>query len=131
MMRILILEDAIFKREQITDFLETKNIEYVTYEYVLPALKDITKNKDFISGIILDLGLQSSIDAPETYSLQKGLDVIRELSRKKINIPVLVNSSTEVRVLNRYPCVYGQRKQIDDYQILEDFINFLKDKKKQ
>lgn len=130
-MRIFILEDAIFKREQITDFLEAKNIEFETSEYILPALKFIAKNKNYISGIILDLGLQNSEDSPETYSLYKGLDVIRELSRKKINIPILINSSTEVRLLNSYPFIYGQRKQIDDYQILENFINFLRQREEQ
>lgn len=130
-MKILVIEDAIFKREQITDFLEEKGIGYYVAEYLNPALKYIVGNKDEISGIILDLGLQMSKDLPETYSLHRGLDVIYELDRKNLQIPVLINSSTFVGMLDEYPFVYGQRTKIDNYQIWEDFISFLKQREKQ
>ena len=130
-MKIFILEDAIFKREQITDFLKIKKIGYELSGYARPALRYIMKNKNEISGIILDLGLQNSKDSPESYDLLKGLDIIRELYRKKLHIPVLVNSSTQVKSLNQYPFVYGQRKEIDDYQILEDYISFLRKREEQ
>lgn len=130
-MKIFIIEDAIFKREQITDFLEAKNIDFEISEYARPGLRYIIKNKNEISGIILDLGLQNSKDSPESYNLYKGLDIVKELFRKSIKIPVLINSSTEVDSLENYPFVYGQRKEIDNYQILENFVSFLKQKMEQ
>lgn len=130
-MKILVLEDAIFKREQITDFLEENNISYQVIEYLNPALKYVFETKEELSGIILDLGLQLFKDAPETYSLYRGLDLIYELARMNLEIPVLINSSTDVGLLTDYPFVYGQRTEVNNYQILEDFINFLKQKEKQ
>lgn len=129
-MKILVLEDAIFKREQITDFLEENNISYQVIEYLNPALKYVFETKEELSGIILDLGLQLFKDAPETYSLYRGLDLIYELARMNLEIPVLINSSTDVGLLTDYPFVYGQRTEVNNYQILEDFINFLKQNEK-
>ena len=129
-MKILVLEDAIFKREQITDFLKEKNIPYQVIEYLNPALKYVFESKEEISGIILDLGLQLFKDAPETYSLYRGLDLVYELARTNLEIPVLINSSTDVGMLTDYPFVYGQRTKVNNYQILEDFINFLKQNEK-
>lgn len=130
-MRILVIDDDIFKREQITDFLEEKEIDYETFEYLTPALRYIIFNKNDISGIILDLGLQNFKDMPTTYSLYKGLDLIHELYRKRIHIPILINSSTDVGMLDEYSFVYGQRTKIDNYQILEDYISFLKQREEQ
>ena len=129
-MKIFILEDAVFKRDQIIEFLETRHIGYEASSYARPALRYILKNKNEISGIILDLGLQNSKDSPESYGILKGLDVISELHRKSIHIPVLINSSTEVDT-SKYPFIYGQRKEIDNDQILEDYISFLNQRKKQ
>ena len=128
-MKILVIDDDIFKREQITDFLDTKKITYKTCLYVNPALKYIFSNND-IAGIILDMGLQSLYNSQD-YSLTRGLDVIYELHRRKHYIPVLINSSRSLTDLEKYPFIYGQRSEIDNYQILEDFINFLKQREKQ
>ena len=130
-MKILVLEDAVFKREQITDFLDEKGVEYEVAEYLNPALKYIFGSKKEISGIILDLGLAMAKKLPETYSLHRGLDLIYELDRRKIEISILINSSTFVGMLDEYPFVYGQRTKIDNYQILEDFISFLKQREEQ
>ena len=131
-MKILVIDDDIFKREQITDFLEVENIEYETFEYANPALRYIVMNKDEISGIVLDLGLQDFKNTPNTYSLYKGLDIIHEMYRKSIHIPILINSSTDVGIIDdKYPFVYGQRTKIDNYKILEDYINFLRQNEKQ
>lgn len=130
-MKIFILEDDVFKREQITDFLESKKIQFDWFEYMCPALRYVVRNKEEISGIILDLGLQNYKDSSSTYDLYKGLEFIEELDRKKIYIPILINSSTEVGMLDEYPFVYGQRTKIDNYQILESFIAFLEQREKQ
>ena len=132
MKKILIVEDSIFKREQITDFLDEKGIEYDFVEYLNPALIYIFGSQNDISGIILDLGLQYFKDSsPESYNLLRGMDVVRELKRKKMDIPVLINSSTKVPRIEYYPSIYGQRTKIDDYTILEEFVTFLKQREEQ
>lgn len=124
-MKIIIIDDDLFKREQITDYLKESKIEYETFLYTNPALRYIVKNKENISGIILDMGLQSYEDSHD-YSVTKGMDIINELNRKKINIPILINSSRDISMFNKHPFVFGQRTKIDDYQILDDYISFLK-----
>ena len=130
-MQILIIEDLLSKREQIAIFLEEKNIKYEVIEYVGPAFEYILGNKEEISGIILDLGLAMSKDLPETYNLYRGLDVIYELDRLNIEIPILINSSTFVGMLDDCPFVYGQRTKSNNYQMLEDFIDFLTQREEQ
>ena len=130
-MKILVIEDDIYKREQITNFLDSKAISYNVTEYLNSALNYIYENTINISGIILDLGLPIFENDPDTYSLYRGLEVIYELDRKKINIPVLINSNTFVGMLDEYPFVYAQRTKINNYQMLEDFVSFLTKREEQ
>lgn len=131
-MKLLIIEDDSFKRNQIIDFLKEKGVEYEIFEYLNPVLRYISEDKgNNISGIILDLGLQMFKDSPETYSLYSGLDLIYELKRLRLEIPVLINSTTDIGMLTDYPFVYGQRTKIYDYQMLEEFITFLTEREEQ
>ena len=129
-MKIIIIDDDVFKREQITDFLEELKIEYKCFLYTNPALRYILKNKENISGIILDMGLQSYEDS-HYYSLTKGMDIIIEKKKKRLYIPVLINSSRDVSMFDKPSFIFGQRTEIDNYQILEDYICFLKQREKQ
>lgn len=129
-MKILIVEDDAFKRDELIQFLQNKDIEFEIQEYVNPALRYIIANKEAISGIILDLGLQSAASI-NNRSLHRGLDVVNELRRKKINIPVLINSTTSVDMINAYSFVFGHRMDMYDNQLLEDFVSFLRRKEEQ
>ena len=129
-MKVLIVEDLKFKRNQLIDFLNKKNIEFEVCEYVNDALRYIYFNKENISGIILDLGLQTSADSND-HALDRGLDIVYELDRINLNIPILINSTTIVDVLDKYSFIYGQRTVMESYEILEKFINFLKNGKEQ
>ena len=126
MKKILIVEDEHFKRENIEQFLRKKQISYETIEYVNPALRYIILNRENISGIILDLGLKSFEDGSD-YSNTKGLNIVYELTRKKLNIPVLIYSSTHVN-LSEIMCIHKNVKgQMygADHNVLENFINSL------
>ena len=130
-MKILCIDDDFFKRNQIGEFLERKGIQLEEIEFVNPALKYICTNKESISGIILDLGLKSFKDSND-YNIYKGLDVIAELERKKIKIPILINSTTEIDFQkDDHPYVFGHRKRKNDYKILEEFLAFLKEREEQ
>lgn len=126
-MKIIIVEDNVFKRDEIIDILHEKNIDFQDFSYVGPALEYIFTNKEYISGVILDLGLQSSENSDD-YSLDRGMDVIREFKDKGINIPIMINSSRTVKNTSKYCFIHSQRTKIDDYETIEKFITFLKSK---
>ena len=129
-MKILIIEDSQYKRDQIIKFFKDEDIEFAVCEYVNSALRYIRANNSDIAGIILDLGLETMPGAHDA-TPYRGLDVLEELRRKKIDIPVLVNSTTPVDMLNTYPSVYGHRTAMDDYDTLKNFISFLRQKEEQ
>jgi len=129
-LKVLIVEDQEFKRTNLTTFLQKRNIDFEICEYLNDALRYIYKNTKDISGIILDLGLQSSRDYDD-YSLYRGLDLVIELKRKRWDIPVLINSTTEVGILDEYPFIFGQRTIIESYEMLEKFITFLTQREEQ
>lgn len=125
-MKILIVEDSQCKRDQIINFFKDGNIEFDVCEYVNQALRYIRVNKINIAGIILDLGLKTMPGVHDA-TLYRGLDVLKEMKRLKLDIPVLINSTTEVEMVDaEYSFVYGQRTEMDDYDTLENFISFLR-----
>ena len=129
-MKILVVEDDIFKRENVESFLESQKIEYHTCEYVNETLCYIIKHKNDISGIILDLGLYRFKNG--SYDRYNGLEILSEIQRIKIEIPVLINSTTEVGMIDEdYPFVWGQRTRIENDEFLKKFVSFLKEKEMQ
>ena len=129
-MKILVVEDDKTKRENVESFLKSEKIEYHTCEYVNETLRYIIANKNEISGIILDLGLYRFKDGP--YERYNGLEILSEMQRKKIDISVLINSTTEVGMIDEdYPVVWGQRTRILNDELLEKFVTFLREKAEQ
>ena len=94
-MRIVVVEDDKNKREFVAMYLETNNIEMVSFTSIMPAIKYVTQHFKEVSGIVLDLGLVSYDDSYD-YDSEKGLILVEELTRKKIEIPILINSTTEI-----------------------------------
>lgn len=129
-MKILIVEDNSSKREQIEEFLKTKGVEFETIGYVEPALKYIADNQNNISGIILDLSLKSHENSND-YDPKKGLAISAELSKKKIDIPIMLNSETLMPSLLLSRNIFSQRRGMNDYRTLEEFLIFLKGKQEQ
>ena len=130
MKKILIVEDDQFKQEDVIRFLKNKGIEYVVSEYLNDSLMYIRKHKDDIQGIVLDLGLPR-FESMEDYDLYMGLNLLKELKRLKLNIPVLINSTTFAGMLDEYPFVYGQRMCMESYEMLEKFVTFLTKREEQ
>ena len=126
-MKFLVVEDSGMKRYFINNFFEGKNTELHFVGSVNPGILYAVQNKDELSGIILDLGL-ATLDDSMDYADQRGLDLVVELKRQKINIPVLINSTTIINldcVMEVYPFVKGQMKFPNDYSTLESFISSL------
>ena len=129
-MKILIVEDNSSKRKQIEEFLKTKGVEFETIGYVEPALKYIAENQNNISGIILDLSLKSDENSND-YHPKKGLVISEELNKRKIDIPIMLNSETLMPTLFLSRNVFSQRRGMNDYQTFEEFLIFLKEKQEQ
>jgi len=126
-MKVLIVEDDPRKQECIADFLKSRNIDMHLEKAVNPGVRYACEHKDEISGIILDLGLTTE-DYSTDYEWENGIELIVELAKKNINIPILINSSTMVKlasIMAKYSSVKGQMYVEDDYQTLESFINSL------
>ena len=126
-MKVLVVEDDDFKRELIEDFLSERNIDIHMEYSVKPALRYVIQNPKEISGIILDMGLTSSDDSWD-YDWMRGLDLVVRLNFDKINIPILINSSTDVQIdklKEDYKSLHSQMYREDDYETLEKFITFL------
>ena len=129
-MKILIVEDSRDKKDQLINFLNKNNIEFEICEYLNDALRYIYEDSKNISGIILDLGLERDKSDPE-YEQYMGLELVEETERIKLNIPILINSTTEVEMISTYSSVYADRTDMDDYDTLENFISFLSERKEQ
>jgi len=130
-MKILVVEDDALKRTYVLEFLKSRNIDVHWCYSVNPAIKYCIKNTTEISGIILDLGL-TSYDNSIDYEFTKGLNLVKELTRKKINIPILINSTTYINlkeIMESHDNVKGQMYESDDYETLRFFIKDLKREK--
>lgn len=126
-MKFLVVEDSGMKRNFINSFFKEKNAELHFVGSVNPGILYAIQNKDELSGIILDLGL-TTLDDSIDYADKRGLDLVVELKRKNINIPILINSTTAIDlnvVMEVYPFVKGQMKFPNDYSTLESFITSL------
>ena len=91
----------------------------------MPALKYVTQHFKEVSGIVLDLGLVSYDDSYD-YDSEKGLILVEELTRKKIAIPILINSTTEIdlpEIMKSHTNVKGQ--MASRFKKLDGFINSL------
>lgn len=129
-MKILVVEDNASKRMQIEEFLKTKGVKFETIGYVEPALKYIAENQNDISGIILDLSLKTDENSND-YHPKKGLVISEELNKRKIDIPIMLNSETLMPTLFLSRNIYSQRRGMNDYRTLEEFLVFLKEKQEQ
>ena len=124
-MKIVVVEDDRNKREFVKDIFELKNIDMISFNSIMPAIKYVIEHSPETDGIILDLGLTSYDDSGD-YDAEKGLILVQELKRKKINIPILINSTTEldlIEVMKNYPNVKGQ--MASNYKKLDGFIKSL------
>lgn len=131
-MKILIVEDDNFKHSMVYCLLRDKNIDQEWFLSVNSALNYISEHQNDVSGIILDLGLTTFVDSRD-YDDLRGLDLVRELTRKEINIPILINSTTEIEleeIMSNHKNVKGQsipRKGENWSQTVEWFLTTLQE----
>ena len=126
-MKILVVEDDRRKKKYLEEFLKARNIDMHHSKSIRPAIRYALKYSTEISGIILDLGL-TSYDNSNDYEFDKGLELIKELTQRKVKIPILINSSTYISIqllMEINHNVKGQMYNEDDDETLRWFINLL------
>lgn len=103
-MKILFIDDNPLGK--ITPIIEYCKLEQIEFQYeivqsVNSAIKYIFSNLNEIDLIVSDLGLPRYDDGSD-YGILNGLDIIDELIRKNINIPIIINSTTDIPNLRKY-----------------------------
>lgn len=109
-----------------------REIEVEIKKAVNPALMRITRGKEKIDGIILDMGLPLCDEEP-VLNTNEGESILRELQRIKCNIPVLIFSERLVNT-SSYAHIFDQMKDWyigEEEEKFERFVEALKKKEEQ
>jgi len=132
-MHILIVDDCPeFKVQHVIRYFESKKLDF-SYEIVKSyhsASKYIAEHVNEIELAIVDLGLPM-FDNGENYNELEGLVIVDRILRKKISIPIIINSTTEIPNEAEYFERYTNRNaiikhvQFLDGKWLIDFISQL------
>ena len=123
-MRILIIDDAKNKNRWIHVILKEKEIEYDEVTTMNAAYSKIVNNPELYQGIILDMQFpQMEGYEPDG---KMGEKLLKRLKNRKINIPILGNSTIEFPSATEYPILKGNTHGYYNPGVLN---NFLKDYK--
>lgn len=130
-MKILIVDDhAETKCMGIIEECKKRGIEVEIAKGRNSALYRIIYKEKDIDGIILDMGIPI-YDNEYPEDEREGDDVLRELHRKKYNIPVLIFSTTESEDKDEFDFVVDQMTEWNIIQEQEKFFSFLEKIKEQ
>ena len=103
-MKILFIDDnPLGKVTPIIEYCKHQQIDF-SYEIVQSvnsAIKYIFSNLNEIDLIVSDLGLPRYDDGSD-YGILNGLDILDELIRKNVTIPIIINSTTDIPNLRKY-----------------------------
>lgn len=124
-MKILIVDDhAETKCRGIIEECNKRGIEVEIKKAINPALRRICYEQQDINGIVLDMGLGTYEDS-YLLEVRGGDRVLRELLRRKYNIPVLIFSTTDSFYKDKCDFVVDQMTEWNVVQEQEKFYSFL------
>ena len=124
-MKILIIDDhPEYKCREILEVCENREIEVVVKKARNPGLREIVCSGNKYDGIILDMGLPI-YEGGRDIGERVGDEILAELRRKKLSIPVLIFSETESKYKNRCDFVFDQMSSSNVVQEEEKFYAFL------
>ena len=107
-MKILIVDDrAETKCKEIMEQCEKRYIDVEIEKAINPALNFLFHEKNYVDGIILDMGLSLYKDEKQ-FNPNGGDRILRELKRRKYNIPVLIFSEIESNEKEECDFVFDQ-----------------------
>lgn len=124
-MKILIIDDhPEYKCREILEVCKNQGIEVVVKKARNPGLREIVCSGNKYDGIILDMGLPI-YEGGRDIGERVGEEILAELRRKKLSIPVLIFSETESKYKNRCDFVFDQMSSSNVVQEEEKFYAFL------
>ena len=124
-MKILIIDDhPEYKCREILEVCKNQGIEVVVKKARNPGLREIVCSGNKYDGIILDMGLPI-YEGGRDIGERVGDEILAELRRKKLSIPVLIFSETESKYKNRCDFVFDQMSSSNVVQEEEKFYAFL------
>ena len=124
-MKILIVDDhPEYKCREILEECEKRNIEVSVEKGINSGLWEIFYSGTKYDGIILDMGIPRLDD--DIMPKERGGDIIlRDLHRKKSNIPVLIFSETQSEWKDRCEFVFAQMTSWNVVEEEKKFYDFL------
>lgn len=122
-MRILIVDDSKNKNEWIREILEKEDIQYDEITYMNGAYSKILNSPDLYNGIILDMQFPLMTDTPVDGKM--GEKFLKRLKNRKMNIPVLGNSSMEFPDSTEYQFLKGNTYGYYNPKVLKEFLENL------
>ena len=99
-MKVLIVDDADFKVENIIEYLSKLEVDYMVAETYIEALTKLKKHNKDIAGVVVDLGFfltQTQPGIGSDYSQYMGVQLTEEINDKYPNMPVLINSDRKLK----------------------------------
>lgn len=126
-MKILIVDDcAEYKCREILEECKNRSIEVSVEKGINSGLREIFYSGTKYDGIILDMGLPRLDD--DIMPKERGGDIIlRDLLRKKSNIPVLIFSETQSEWKDKCEFVFEQMTSWNVVQEEKKFYAFLEE----
>ena len=135
MKKVLAVEYNMQKMRSINEVCKKLNIDIEWFFTINPDLIEyFREHQNEFSGIILELGLPIwDKHGKPHHNRLLGLELVEELTRKKIEIPILINSKTTIdlpEIMKNHKNVKGQTscfaEDIQKHQKeIESFINTL------
>lgn len=122
-MRILIVDDNRNKNAWIRTILEKKQVEYEEITNMNVAFRKIVNNPKFYTGIILDMKFPEISGG--TPNPEMGEKFLKRLKIRKLNIPVLGNSTMEFPTSEEYPNLKGNTHGYTNPEMLNNFLKNL------
>lgn len=115
-MRFLIIEDDNYKAKQVEDCIKGHEIvRAISYNTGVRTLLD--KEDGQFDGVILDMGLPC-FDDGSSYREDRGMVILMEMRRKRMNIPVLIHSGNTFDV--------SEFKNVHSYILANAFVDISK-----
>ena len=126
-MKVLIVDDADFKVENIIEYLSKLKIDYMVAETYIEAIIKLKKYHKELAGAILDLGFFFTETQPgigKDYSKYMGIQLAEEINEKYPNMPILFNSDRQLLEEHKSEIIYFDHINpfYDNTEIITAFV---------
>lgn len=122
MIKILIVEDGLFRRKRVEEAITFLEGEYESVDTLEKAINILEKEK--IDGIVTDMFFPIDDNSQKTEK-RAGDQLLSWLNKEKKEIPVLGISTCGFSV--EYPQIKGRMHGCVDFRILKGFVSSIKE----